>query len=235
MDRIQGVTAAPGNQFTEGDPATAVPATIVSALWLNGVQEELIGVIEAASITPDDADNGQVLDALNSLFPPKAATETALTTLDTTVDGHETRIDSLESLARRLEGASDVHASGISVPENVWTRVAVITVPGVPDTYRSFVEVNACFDGSPSSSSVIGLMRVRSSAGGAEQSKASFLTFPHADGTTFSVGASIAGLVITNGSTTKPKTVELEVLVRNGSLSSVSGSIAVRRLSGYDV
>lgn len=51
MHRIDGPGAtSPGNQFTEGDPVSAVPATVVTADWLNAVQEEISGVIEGASI-----------------------------------------------------------------------------------------------------------------------------------------------------------------------------------------
>ncbi len=230
MDRIQGVTVAPGNQFTEGNPATATPATIVSAEWLNGVQEELIGVIDAASIVPSSADNGQVLDALNALYAPKVGTDSRLDTLEATATDHETRIDSLESITKRLEGALEGGASGLTVAENVWTTIREVTVPAAPAGSTFISEVNACFDGSASSGSVIGLCRVFSSAGGLEQTKSSFSTFSHADGTTFSVGDSMAGLTIVNGSTAK--TVTLQVLVRNGTLSNVAGGITIRRLTG---
>jgi len=67
MDRI----AAPGNVsglFAEGNPFQGVPATIVSSPWLNGVQEELLSIIEAAGVTPNQAATNQVLAALLTLF-----------------------------------------------------------------------------------------------------------------------------------------------------------------------
>lgn len=54
--------------FTEGNPQTATPATVVSADWLNTVQEELIGVVVAAGLTPDKDDRTQVLQALNAII-----------------------------------------------------------------------------------------------------------------------------------------------------------------------
>jgi hypothetical protein len=45
--------------FTDGPPATTVPAT-----WLTGVQEEIIKVMENAGITPSVNDNTQLLQAL---------------------------------------------------------------------------------------------------------------------------------------------------------------------------
>ncbi len=53
MDRIQHPTATPGQQFTEGDPSSGTPATVVTAQFLNGVQEELVAVIVASGQTPD--------------------------------------------------------------------------------------------------------------------------------------------------------------------------------------
>lgn len=74
MFRIDDATAAasppaaelagtPG-YFTEGNPATGVPATLIRASWLNAVQEELIGVLTASGVTPAKGSTGQVAAAL---------------------------------------------------------------------------------------------------------------------------------------------------------------------------
>lgn len=55
------------NQFTEGDPVHSVPATIVGAVFLNTIQNELVAVIEAAGLTLDKADNAQLLAAIQTL------------------------------------------------------------------------------------------------------------------------------------------------------------------------
>lgn len=63
MDRI----SAPGNingQFTDGDPQTGTPATILDSLWCNGTQEELIGLIEETGGTPSPTELDQVRLAL---------------------------------------------------------------------------------------------------------------------------------------------------------------------------
>lgn len=67
MERVDHVTAAPGDLFTEGDPGTGTQATVVTADWLNGVQEELVSIIEAAGITPDKATLDQFWAALSKL------------------------------------------------------------------------------------------------------------------------------------------------------------------------
>ncbi|MFH2126350.1 MAG: hypothetical protein ABIK12_07515 [Pseudomonadota bacterium] len=55
------------NQFTDGDPQAGTPATVISAEWLNAVQNELVNVIEAAGIELDKNDSAQLLAALLAL------------------------------------------------------------------------------------------------------------------------------------------------------------------------
>jgi len=69
MDRINDPTAeadkfgAGKDGFTEGDPGL-VDRTIVRAAWLDGVQEEIVRVIEGAGLTPSSADLGQLLKSV---------------------------------------------------------------------------------------------------------------------------------------------------------------------------
>lgn len=70
MQRIDGAAVAPSlptpagtnapGYFTEGNPAGGVPATVVTADWLNMVQEELAGIVEASGATLDKDNPGQV-------------------------------------------------------------------------------------------------------------------------------------------------------------------------------
>jgi len=64
MHRIDTDTALPDSTFTEGDPMVPVPATEVSADWLNAVQAELAAVIEGVGIELDKADNTQLSKAI---------------------------------------------------------------------------------------------------------------------------------------------------------------------------
>lgn len=64
MHRIDGAGATGENQFTEGDPTQAVPATTVTAAWLNALQEEIAGAIEDAELELDKEDNTQLLAAI---------------------------------------------------------------------------------------------------------------------------------------------------------------------------
>lgn len=77
MQRIDHATAvgspptpaAPGTPgyFTEGSPGVT-PATVVTDDWLNLVQEELMAIVLAASLTPSKTDSDQVLEAIQLLI-----------------------------------------------------------------------------------------------------------------------------------------------------------------------
>lgn len=68
MHRIDAAGHTLDYKFTDGNPATATPATVVDAKWLNMVQEEIITVIAAAGITLDDGDETQLYDAIMALI-----------------------------------------------------------------------------------------------------------------------------------------------------------------------
>lgn len=67
MHRIDGPTAAPGGFWTEGNPVGGVPATIVSDDWMNDTQENLIGILTAAGISPIKNDYTQLLAAIRGV------------------------------------------------------------------------------------------------------------------------------------------------------------------------
>lgn len=64
MERIAGPGATPDNLFTEGDPSLGIDATTVTANWLNGVQEELMSIIEKSFQVGDPAHDDQVLKGI---------------------------------------------------------------------------------------------------------------------------------------------------------------------------
>ena len=61
------VTGTPGFA-TDGNPATGVPATLWPSYQYNAIQEELIAIIDAGSLTPSKETNTQVRDAVLALF-----------------------------------------------------------------------------------------------------------------------------------------------------------------------
>lgn len=67
MHRIDGPGATVDHRFTEGDPVGGVPATVVTAAWLNDIQEELANLLAAAGIDPVKGTQNQVLKAIRHL------------------------------------------------------------------------------------------------------------------------------------------------------------------------
>ncbi|MEM8698937.1 MAG: hypothetical protein AAGF44_07170 [Pseudomonadota bacterium] len=67
MHRIDHSTANAG-QFVQGNPATSVAATVVTAAWLNDVQEQLAFLIEAAGIALTKNRDADLRDAMNALY-----------------------------------------------------------------------------------------------------------------------------------------------------------------------
>lgn len=68
MFRIDSEGATVDNKFTEGDPQLGVPATVVSADWLNSVQEEMSQFIEYVGIALNKVDDNQLQAALLEFF-----------------------------------------------------------------------------------------------------------------------------------------------------------------------
>jgi len=68
MFRIDSEGATVGNLFTEGNPATAVPATVVSADWLNEVQEEIALPVTEMGIALVKGSQNQLYAALIEMF-----------------------------------------------------------------------------------------------------------------------------------------------------------------------
>jgi microcystin-dependent protein len=60
-------TGSPGF-FEEGLPGDTTPSTHVTGDWANGIQEELINVIEEGGLTPDIDDNTQLYQAILNII-----------------------------------------------------------------------------------------------------------------------------------------------------------------------
>ena len=59
--------------FSNGDPGSGTKGTLVTAEWLNAMQEELAYIVEGLGVELDDGDTTQILSALLAKFP--AATD----------------------------------------------------------------------------------------------------------------------------------------------------------------
>lgn len=67
MHRIDGPGATVDNKFTEGDPVGGVQATVVTDVWLNDVQENIMAVLAAAGVTPTKGRAADLNDAIKKV------------------------------------------------------------------------------------------------------------------------------------------------------------------------
>ncbi|MTI13373.1 hypothetical protein [Sansalvadorimonas verongulae] len=65
MHRIDGEGATNDNRFTSGNPQSGVPATVITADWLNAVQEEIVNVIGANNLQKGKFT--QLVEAINDM------------------------------------------------------------------------------------------------------------------------------------------------------------------------
>lgn len=67
MHRVDSFGATLDEKFTEGDPINSIPATVVSADWLNAIQEEIANTIEDAGLTLSKPNNNQLTAAIAAI------------------------------------------------------------------------------------------------------------------------------------------------------------------------
>lgn len=114
MDRTNGAGNV-GRLFVAEDIATNRPPAEVTAEWLNGVQEEIAGVIEAAGIVLDPVDNTQLRTAIIALI----AANTPAPEFQTLVDASGIAWDTANGVAAQVTLTAQGHSmnppSGLAV------------------------------------------------------------------------------------------------------------------------
>ena len=105
MDKIQGATATRDWKFTKGITITGSDGTIVSAEWLNNVQEEICNVISAEKIQLDESNVHQLNTAINKKIDTlKSNTQVQLSGLSTELEKWKTKINNtILTLAKEQE------------------------------------------------------------------------------------------------------------------------------------
>ncbi len=66
--RPAATSAGTAGWFTDGNPGTATPATVVPGEFLNSVMAELLAVISAGGVTPSKANSDDLLSAIRALI-----------------------------------------------------------------------------------------------------------------------------------------------------------------------
>jgi hypothetical protein len=97
MDRINGAAVsadlfgAGKDGFKDGDKANGIPATIVTAEFLNSIQEEIANVIESQGITLDVNNRTQLKSAITTMLSGADITARFTTTGDISLNGLATQ------------------------------------------------------------------------------------------------------------------------------------------------
>lgn len=146
MHRTDAPGFGPGNAFQEGQPGTGLLASVVGAKWLNATQEELVALVEAAGLAPDDEDNGQVLAALQLLFSAGNASAALKNRIvnggfelwqrGTSIAVGSTTIFTADRWAANADGAG----SGTATVSRQAFALGQTNVPGAPKNYLRWTQ-----------------------------------------------------------------------------------------------
>jgi hypothetical protein len=110
----QDAAVTPG-YFSKGNPATSTPATIPGADWFNAIQEELVGIVEAAGITLDRTKHNQVISAIQryGYWADTGAVNAYAITPVPALTGHVTGAPFRFKATNASTGASTINISGL--------------------------------------------------------------------------------------------------------------------------
>lgn len=121
MHRIDGAGATVDNKFTQGNPGAGTPATVVTADWLNDVQENIFAVLVAGSITATKNRAADLKDAIAAMIAAAAGT---------VPDASET-VKGKAELATVAEVQAGSDTTRIVTPAGLAARTATETRTGI--------------------------------------------------------------------------------------------------------
>jgi hypothetical protein len=115
------------NGFTRGNPQTGEQATALDDDYFDMIQEELIGIVEAAKITPNKAKHDQLLTALKALFLDASSNGSDIA--DKAAFLSNLQLVSADGSVGRLVKCQTFNSSGTYTP-TAGTKFAIVEVVG---------------------------------------------------------------------------------------------------------
>jgi hypothetical protein len=89
-------------RYHDGDPSSGIPASLISARWMNAVTDELHAILTAAGITPDINISNQILGAIQFLLSVKTDEAYVNQQIANLVNSSPAALDTLNELALAL-------------------------------------------------------------------------------------------------------------------------------------
>jgi len=132
-------------KFVDENPVTGTPGSLIPAAWGNGVTQEILNVLAAAGIVPDELKADQLAAAIAKIVA-SGVTWSRLSNKPTTLSGYG------------ITDALAVGQSGLGV-NNVAPGVAIDTV-GLPSGFYCWLDGNTSF------SNYVGLVNIPYTSGG---------------------------------------------------------------------
>lgn len=117
-----------GGKFSDGDAVGGVSASRDPAAWANAVTDELLAIIAAAGLTPDEEDLNQVLDAL-VLLGLRSATSTLTGVVELATDAEAV---AGASAVLAVSPAGLLAALTAFLPKRTFNANDYIRIPDVP-------------------------------------------------------------------------------------------------------
>jgi phage-related tail fiber protein len=131
-------------KFVDENPVTGTPGSLIPAAWGNGVTQEILNVLAAAGIVPDELKADQLSAAISKIVA-SGVTWSLLSGKPTTLAGY---------------GITDALAVGqYGLGANVAPRIAIDTV-GLPGGFYSYLDGNTSFG------NYVGLVNIPYTTGG---------------------------------------------------------------------
>lgn len=151
MKRVAAEGATPDNYFTDGNPQTAVPATVLNSDYMNILQEEIAAVIESAGMELDQLklfqdpatphDVTQLLKAIKIHASGEYAQQVFTLLNNQSVFQNVTGLNLDKAKYKSAKYAVDIHLKTDTEERSAMGELTIITLPGA-NTCKAFLNLD---------------------------------------------------------------------------------------------
>lgn len=137
MDYPKSVPSAGlvNGKFVDENPLTGTPGSLIPAAWGNGVTQEIVNVIKAGDLTPDETQNDQLLEAIQSVAAKGWNQDLALPIAALSLP----TIATADARVPVTPAALSTSGGRVSIPAGVYISIGQEVVSGRLGRSRTFV------------------------------------------------------------------------------------------------